>query len=200
MSNRFLSIAGLLAGFVSALIAASWQTATRYGVTSSLLASDLATLRYGIPALVLAPLLWKQGVLPAHVHRGWFVLMVTSGGIGYGALAMMGARYSPVAHMGILLSGTVPLFTALLLYATTHVVVNRQRLVGYTLILMGRLRSVSQALAYRSPTFGTAIFFSFVRRSAGRCTPWHYENWRYRLGMRQRSFAFGRHSRRLRGC
>ncbi len=160
MSSRFLIVAGLVAGFVSALIAASWQTATRYGVTSSLLASDLVTLRYGIPALVLAPLLVKKGVTPAHAHRGWFVLMVVSGGIGYGALAMTGARYSPVAHMGILLSGTVPLFTALLLYITTRVTVTRQRLVGYALILIGAIAFgfASARLSLADVWYGDALF------------------------------------------
>jgi drug/metabolite transporter (DMT)-like permease len=162
MSNRISLFIGLLAGFVSALIAASWQTATRYGVTSSLLASDLALLRYGIPALVLAPLLIKQGVLPARVHRGWFFVMASSGGIGYGALAMIGAHYSPVAHMGILLSGTVPLFTALLLYATTRAAVSMQRRIGYALILFGALGFgfASARLSLTDVWYGDLLFIA----------------------------------------
>jgi drug/metabolite transporter (DMT)-like permease len=130
---------GLSAGFVAALIAASWQVATRYGVTTSLPPSDLALLRYGIPALLLCPLLFKHGFVPAGAHRGWFALMICGGGIGYGALAMTGARFSPTAHMGVLLSGTMPLFTAALFFLFTGENISTRRMIGYTLILIGAL-------------------------------------------------------------
>jgi drug/metabolite transporter (DMT)-like permease len=137
-SHRSLAI-GLVAGFSSALIAAAWQVATRHGVTTSLLPSDLTLLRYAIPALLLSPLLIKHGVLPAKTHLGWFALLVCGGGFVFGALAMTGARYSPAAHMGVLLSGTMPLFTALFIFALAREPVTRKRLLGYALILVGAL-------------------------------------------------------------
>jgi drug/metabolite transporter (DMT)-like permease len=130
---------GLCAGFVAALIAAAWQVTTRYGVTTSLLPSDLALLRYGIPALLLCPLLFKHGFVPAGTHRGWFALMVCGGGIAYGALAMTGARFSPTAHMGVLLSGTMPLFTAALFFMFADEKISTRRMIGYASILIGVL-------------------------------------------------------------
>jgi drug/metabolite transporter (DMT)-like permease len=132
-------VLGLAAGFASALIGAAWQLATRYGVTTSLLPSDLALLRYGMPALLLSPLLVKHGVLPQNVQRGWLALMIGGGGIVYGWFAMNGARYSPAAHMGVLLSGTMPLFTALLFFVINREAIERRRLFGYALVLFGVL-------------------------------------------------------------
>jgi drug/metabolite transporter (DMT)-like permease len=137
MNVRSATVIGLLAGFTSALIAAAWQIATRFGVTTSLLPSDLALLRYAIPAVLLSPLLFKHGVLPANTHRGWLALLVCGGGFVYGGLAMTGARYSPAAHMGVLISGTMPMFTALLLFVVARESIPARRMFGYGLILIG---------------------------------------------------------------
>jgi drug/metabolite transporter (DMT)-like permease len=160
MLNRRSLMIGLLAGFASALIGASWQLATRYGVTSTLLPSDLALLRYGVPALVLSPLLFARGIWPVVAHRGWFIAMIFSGGIVYGAFAMSGARYSPVAHMGILLSGTMPLFTALALYVATRIAVSHLRLFGYALIVVGALAFgfTSSRMSLADEWFGDLLF------------------------------------------
>ncbi len=130
---------GLLAGLTSALIGAAWQVTTRYGVTTSLSPADLALLRYAIPAVALSPLLFKYGLVPKNTHRGWFALMVCAGGFVFGMLAMTGARFSPASHMGVLLSGTMPLFTALLFYFVTRESIGKRRLLGYALILSGAL-------------------------------------------------------------
>jgi drug/metabolite transporter (DMT)-like permease len=139
MNARRVIVIGLLAGFTSALIGAAWQVATRFGVTTSLLPSDLALLRYTIPAALLSPLLFKHGVLPANTHRGWLALLVCGGGFVYGGLAMTGVRFSPAAHMGVLISGTMPMFTALLLFAVARESVPARRVFGYALILFGAL-------------------------------------------------------------
>lgn len=139
MTRSFSVLLGVAYGFAAALIGASWQVATRYGVTSSLAPSDLALLRYGIPALLLSPLLIRHGVLPRNVHRGWLIVLICSGGIGYGLLAMTGASLSPTAHMGVLVSGTMPLFTALLFLWVAREPINKRRQFGYALIIAGAL-------------------------------------------------------------
>jgi drug/metabolite transporter (DMT)-like permease len=139
MNVRRATVIGILAGFTSALIGAAWQVATRFGVTTSLLPSDLALLRYAIPALLLSPLLFKHGFLPANTHRGWLALLVCCGGFVFGGLAMTGARFSPAAHMGVLISGTMPMFTALLLFTVAREPIPARRVFGYGLILIGAL-------------------------------------------------------------
>jgi drug/metabolite transporter (DMT)-like permease len=137
MSQKTSLVIGVTAGCVSVLIAAAWQIATRYGVTTSLKAHDIALLRYGIPALILLPLLLKHGFLPKDTPLNWVIVMICGGGFGYGALAITGARFSPTAHMGILLSGMVPLFTIALLALFANERVGRTRMIGYVLILLG---------------------------------------------------------------
>ncbi len=136
--NRSLVI-GLLAGLASAIIGASWQVATRYGVSSSLLPSDLALLRYVTPAIIFLPLLWRNGILPKGVDFKWLVLLLIGGGFPFGLLAMTGASMAPASHMGVLLAGTMPLFTALLFYALFREKISQRRLIGYAFILLGTL-------------------------------------------------------------
>jgi drug/metabolite transporter (DMT)-like permease len=130
---------GIAAGLASTLIAAAWQIATRYGVTSSLAPVDLAFLRYTVPALLLLPVLWRHGLVPKNAHHGWYALLIAGGGLPFGLLAMTGAVYAPAAHMGVLLAGTMPLFTAALFFVVSHERVNTRRSIGYALILVGAL-------------------------------------------------------------
>jgi drug/metabolite transporter (DMT)-like permease len=137
MNQKNSLLIGVAAGCAAALIGAAWQIATRYGVTTSLKAHDIALLRYGIPALVLSPLLLKHGFLPKDAPLRWVIVMICGGGFGYGALAITGARFSPTAHMGVLLSGMVPLFTVALLALFAKERVGLARAFGYALILLG---------------------------------------------------------------
>ena len=54
-SNLWL---GVTAALLAALIGSAWQLTSHYGVTTPLGAMELACLRYGVPALVLPPLLF----------------------------------------------------------------------------------------------------------------------------------------------
>lgn len=47
---------GLLAAAAAALVGSAWQLVSRHGVTTTLGPMELALMRYGIPALLLAPL------------------------------------------------------------------------------------------------------------------------------------------------
>jgi drug/metabolite transporter (DMT)-like permease len=107
------SLLGLAAGLLAAVLGGSWQVVTRQSTTSSIGPGDLVWLRYFIPALVLLPLTWRMGLLPRGVRRRNLVLMVLGSGLPFGLLAMTGSRYAPTAHMGVLMAGAAPLFTAL---------------------------------------------------------------------------------------
>lgn len=132
--NTFI---GLLAALAAALIGSGWQIASRHAVTTTLGPLELAVLRYGVPALVLAPLLWRTGLVPRHVPVGRLACMVVGGGLPFGLLALAGVQWAPAAHMGIFLAGSVPLFTALgagLFYRES---LARIRLLGLLLVLAG---------------------------------------------------------------
>jgi drug/metabolite transporter (DMT)-like permease len=174
---------GLGAALAAAMITAGWQVATRAGVTTSLGPLDLAVLRYGVPALVLAPLLLRHGLWPAATPRWLFLPIFLGAGLPFGLLAMSGAVLAPVAHMGALMPGTMPMFTGLLAAALLGERINRLRLAGFALIAAGVIGVSGRALADLSDEtwIGDALFlgaslawavYTVAFRKSG-LTPWH---------------------------
>ncbi len=106
------TLLGLLAALAAAAIGSSWQLLSRYGVTTHLGPLELAVLRYGVPSVVLLPLLLQTSMLPAQVPGRTLACLVFGGGLPFGLLVLAGAQWAPAAHIGIFMSGGVPLFTA----------------------------------------------------------------------------------------
>ncbi|BBK36345.1 hypothetical protein STAQ_14230 [Allostella sp. ATCC 35155] len=140
---------GILAAGLSVLIGVGWQVATRHGVTTTLAPIDLALFRYGVPAIALAPLWLRSGLLPAEVPRSTVALMVLGAGLPFGLTAMAGAAFAPTAHMAVLLPGTMPLFVALLAWALLGERPSPRRLVGLGLMVAGILAIGLPALTVR---------------------------------------------------
>lgn len=140
---------GTLAALAAALIGSSWQVMSRHGVTTTLGPLELATLRYGVPTVVLLPLLWKSGLLPAGLSRIRLALMVLGGGLPFGLLVLAGAQWAPAAHIGIFMAGSVPLFTAVGSRVATGERFGRLRFGGLALVALGLavlgLHSLGQA-------------------------------------------------------
>lgn len=101
---------GLAAGVASALIGGAWQVATRHSTITTIAPADLAILRYAIPAIVLAPVWLRVGLLPRGVPLRWLLGMVLGAGLPFGLVAMTGTRFAPSAHMGVFMAGASPLF------------------------------------------------------------------------------------------
>ena len=131
-------IVGIAAAVASAAIAAGWQVATRAGLsTGEFTAIDLAVFRYAIPALVLLPLLLRHGLWPSTASPWLAVPLLVGGGLPFGLLAMLGAQLAPVAHMGALLAGTMPLFTALLAWKLLGEQLGRRQVAGFLVVSLG---------------------------------------------------------------
>ncbi len=106
-------VTGALAALAAALIGSGWQIASRHGVTTSLGPVELAVLRYGVPALLLAPLWCRRAGWPASVSRSRLMLLVMCGGLPFGLVVLAGVQWAPAAHMGIFMAASMPLFVAL---------------------------------------------------------------------------------------
>lgn len=156
--NRKLAI-GLLAALAAALIGSGWQIASRHGVTTSLGPLELAVLRYGIPALVLLPLLLRTGLLPAGLPRWQLVLLVLGGGLPFGLLVLAGAQWAPAAHMGVFMAGSVPLFTAQGARLVHGERISRLRLAGLVLIGGGMVVFGASSLANAAQTWRGDLLF-----------------------------------------
>jgi len=135
MSSHLAS--GLLAALAAALIGSGWQILSRHGVTTTLGPLELAVLRYAIPALLLAPLLWRTGLRPVGLGRGRLALMVLGGGLPFGLVVMAGAQYAPAAHIGVFMAGSVPLFTAVGAWYLGRERLPAMRLAGLVLVAAG---------------------------------------------------------------
>jgi drug/metabolite transporter (DMT)-like permease len=118
---------GWAAAAASVLIGVCWQLSTRAalavapGQAAALSALDVMLIRYGVPALLLLPLSWREGLWPSAarcsqwgVSRLKFGVLMGFGGLIYGVFSYVGARFAPVAHMGALVPGTIPVFLSLL--------------------------------------------------------------------------------------
>ena len=103
-------------------------------------------LRYVLPALLLAPQLLRHGVLPR--LGDWWLLpaIVIGAGFPFGLLGMAGAQFAPAAHMGVLLSGAMPLFVAVFAAVFVGERFTRSQLCGLTVIVAGLAVTAGPAL------------------------------------------------------
>ncbi len=85
------SVLGALSALSVVLIWASWLVSTRHSVGAGLGPLDLSLLRYGIPALVLAPVWLRTGLFPKGA-MGPLCLMVLGSGAPFFQIVAFGMR------------------------------------------------------------------------------------------------------------
>ncbi|HEV2558898.1 MAG TPA: DMT family transporter [Microvirga sp.] len=133
---------GLLLGWLAALatvvIWALWMVGTRHAVTHDLPPAAIGILRFGVPALVLAPVWWRLGLWPRRVPP-----LVLLGLLGSGApfffIVANAMRFAPAPDVGPLLPGTMPLFVALIGFTLFGERLERWRVAGFALIAVAVL-------------------------------------------------------------
>jgi drug/metabolite transporter (DMT)-like permease len=128
---------GVGAALATVLIWGGWVVTTRLGVTTSLAPADVCFLRYLVPALVLAPVLWRRGLAWDRLGLRGSLLLAAGAGAPFFLVAAAGMRFAPAAHVGALLPGTMPLFVALFSALFLGERLGRRRLAGFALILAG---------------------------------------------------------------
>lgn len=160
---------GLGMGLAAALIGGGWQVATRQATTTAFAPLDLALVRYGVPALLLLPLWWRGGLLPAGVPRPLLALLVVGAGLPFGLLAMTGSRHAPVAHMGVLMAAGSPLIAAALAWALWRERPDPHRLAGLALMALAVALLAGSSLAGWAPGHlrGDALFMLAATLWAG---------------------------------
>lgn len=134
---RNTSWTGVCAALLAAVLGSGWQLLTRHGVTTTLGPLDIALLRYGIPALVLLPVLRRVRLRPASVSWRRLAVLVAGGGLPFGLLVLAGAQLAPAAHIGVFMAGTMPVFTALACALWLRESVPTVRWLGFAGILAG---------------------------------------------------------------
>lgn len=113
-SHSTSTTAGYIGGTVTVLIWASWILATRHSAATPLGTIDIGLIRYGVPAIVLAPVWWRMGLLPKGVPLHLLAFMVAGSGALFFQLTTFAIHATPAASAGTLLGGSMPLAAALI--------------------------------------------------------------------------------------
>ncbi len=80
-----------------------------------------------------------MGLLPRQVSQTLLALLILCGSLPFGLVVLGGAQWAPAAHIGMFLTGSMPLFTALMAWAVLGDRVTGVRLAGLLMILAGLL-------------------------------------------------------------
>lgn len=129
--------AGYAGAFVTVLIWAGWILATRHTAGTALGTIDLGLIRYGVPALILAPVWLKTGLLPRKLPVLLLILMVAGSGALFFQVAAFAIHATPASSVGVLLGGSMPLATALIGITLFGERPDRMRIAGFAAIVAG---------------------------------------------------------------
>ncbi|OCP16610.1 MULTISPECIES: DMT family transporter [unclassified Ensifer] len=138
---------GYAGALVTVLIWAGWILATRHTAGTALGTIDLGLIRYGIPALVLAPVWLRTGLLPRKLPILLLLLMVAGSGALFFQVAAFAIHATPASSVGVLLGGTMPLATALIGITIFGERPDRMRVAGFAAIVAGVALLLARSLA-----------------------------------------------------
>jgi drug/metabolite transporter (DMT)-like permease len=140
---------GLACGVLSVLLFSSFTLVSRLGLSSRLQLVDLAALRFGIGGTLLLPALLRADLRSVTWRQAAALALL--GGLGFALLAYTGFSLAPAAHGAVLLHGTLPLFTFLLLRTTTGRVDSGPPTLGIGLIAAGIALMAYDSVTVASP-------------------------------------------------
>lgn len=127
---------GILYALSAVMLFASFTVVSRMGLSSTALTlPDLAMLRFGVAGLILLPVLLRKGLGPLKWWQAASLAM--TGGLGFALFAYTGFQLAPASHGGVLLHGTIPLFTFVMAWWITRSPPSTKGGAGLMLILAG---------------------------------------------------------------
>jgi len=127
-------------GYASILTAviiwAWWMVATRFAVKEAVAPLDLALLRYGVPAICLAPWWWQCGIFPRQTPL-WALIMMMGWGAPFVLFISMAMQTAPVAHVAAIVPCMMPLFAAVMSFGLFGERFGLSEKIGFALIAIG---------------------------------------------------------------
>lgn len=159
---------GYLYAAVTLLLWAGFVIVSRAGGQSPLTVFDTAALRIATAALVLSPW-WLPRLLRPRTRRlRWHqsLLFAALAGIAYPLLAFTGMRLAPASHGAVLVSGMLPLFTALLAFGMIGERPSLGRAGGLSLILIGVATLFAGSIASAAGSSGDTLIGDLCLLSA----------------------------------
>lgn len=149
---------GVAMALFAVLIWASWFVATRHGVSVHLGPIDIGLFRFSVPALLLAPVWMRCGLVPKRTPPASLALIVVGSGTGFVLSAANGLALVPAAYAGTLLPASMTLLTAAIGRALLGERIGRWRASGYALIVAGiGLLFLASASGDAGPWYGYGL-------------------------------------------
>ncbi|WP_185827550.1 DMT family transporter [Halomonas nitroreducens] len=128
---------GVCAALAAVLIWSTYFLSLRQGALSPIGRLDLTLFRYGVPGLVLLPLLWRRWTVIRAVNPLWLAGMVLGAGVPFFLLGAVGMSWAPVAHGSTLIPGAAPLFVTFIAVLVFRQPLGRWRCGGLVAVLAG---------------------------------------------------------------
>jgi len=174
---------GVGAGLLVVLCWAGWVIATRFAVTTHLRPVDVAFLRYAVPTMALAPVLWRRGLGFRQIGVRRTLLLVAGAGLPFLLVSSTGMRFAPASDVGAVMVATMPVFVAVFSALLGGERFDRTRVVGFAVVVAGVLGIAAHGLfdgaagAWRGHLLflaAAALFatYTVTLRRAG-VSPWH---------------------------
>jgi len=138
----------LAAALASVTIWAAFMLVTRFAVQGSFTVEEIMILRIVPGALVMAPVMWRLGVLPRGQSWPRAAMLMVGASAVFPFVVSMGLAYAPASDGGALAPGMLPFWTALAAYAMAKEIPGPRRRFGLAMILAGAMMvSLWQILA-----------------------------------------------------
>ena len=138
---------GMLFGLVAVLIWAGWISATRFAMTESVHPLVLAAMRNGLPALILAPVWLKRGIVPKGAWLPGVLLMTLGWGLPFTIMVSIGLTSVPASLFGPLVPGLAPLIVAGMAWALFASRPGRGAVLGLCLMALALTAVLGQWIA-----------------------------------------------------
>lgn len=132
-------VLGLLAALATVTIWAAFMLVTRFAVQSSFTVEELLILRLVPGALVMAPVMWRLGVVPHGQSWPRAAMLMVGASAVFPFIVSKGLAYAPASDGGALAPGMLPFWTALAAYVLAGEVTGPRRRVGLAMILTGAM-------------------------------------------------------------
>ena len=130
---------GLMAALVTVTIWATFMLVTRFAVQGSFTVEELLILRLVPGALVMAPLMWRLGVIPQGQSWPRAAMLMVGASAVFPFLVSTGLAYAPSSDGGALAPGMLPFWTAIAAYFMAGEMTGPRRRLGLAMILLGAM-------------------------------------------------------------
>jgi drug/metabolite transporter (DMT)-like permease len=156
-------VIGYAAAIIAVLITSAYPALTRLSVTTSLTPADLLLFRFGVGALLFAPVLmfrfrritraeWRSA-LPLSFLQGW----------GMAAFVVFGLEFGPASHAAALGPGAIGVWVAVIAFVGYGVRLSSRKLGGIIAIVSGigfMVVASYRGLSLETAMIGDAMFLT----------------------------------------